>query len=160
MLDALKGVVHVDQRSLRRHAPGEGTDSRRRNLGQPGCPLRRLRTAIARAEHVALETVEPGAAAPEKPSVVEALGDEGVGEREHDRDVAARDDGEPLGGDELGQIAAQRAHQHELRAPGARRCYRICCGSWTRARTGFARSPWTAVTTPGTARPSTRCSEL
>ena len=83
--------------------------------------------AFGRAEHVALETVEADAVALEEVAIVEPLGDEGVGEREHDRDIAAWDDGEPLGADEPGQIAAQRAHQHELGAARPRRAQVVAC---------------------------------
>ena len=136
VLDTLERVVHVDQGPLRGHAPGQSADGRRGNLGQPGRPLRRLRTAVGRAEHVALEAVEADAVAREEVTVVESLRDEGVGEGEHDRDVAARHDGKPLGADELGQIAAQRAHQHELGAAGPRRAQVVA----RRMATGPARA--------------------
>src|SRR5262249_59365129 len=58
VLDALKRVVHVDQRALRCHAPGERAEARRWNLRQAGRPLPRLPTTLGLAAQIALEAVE------------------------------------------------------------------------------------------------------
>jgi hypothetical protein len=44
-----------------------------------------------------------------------------VGQREHQRHVGAGDDGQPLRADELGQVVAHRADEHELGPPRPRR---------------------------------------
>jgi hypothetical protein len=49
---------------------------------------------------------------------VPTLLDQRVREGEHDRHVRAGHGSEPLGADEVGEIVAQGAHEHELRAPG------------------------------------------
>ena len=116
VLDALERVVDVDQGPLRGHAPGERADARRGNLGQPLGPLRRLRAAVGGAEHVGLEALESDAVTREERAVVQAFADKRVRQRQHDGDVGARHDRQPLGADEPGQVVAQRAQQHELGA--------------------------------------------
>ena len=121
VLDALERVVDVDQGPLRGHAPGERADARRGNLGQPLGPLRRLRAAVGGAEHVGFEALKSDAVAREERAVVEAFADERVREREHDGNIGARHDGQPLGADEPGQVVAQRTQQYELGAALSRR---------------------------------------
>ena len=121
MLDALERPVRVDQGPLRRHPPGEAADRSGRDAGEPLGPLGCLRHAVLAAAEIGLEAVEARAVAAEERSVAEPLVDQGVGEAEHDGDVRARHDRQPLGADELGHVVADRAHQHELRAARLRR---------------------------------------
>ncbi len=118
VLSSLEGPVRVDERPARRHPARERPDRRRGDPGDPLRPLGRLGRPVVRATEVALEAVEARAVAPEELAVRALLGDERVGEAQHERDVGTGDDREPLGVQELGQVVPHRAHQDELGPAG------------------------------------------
>ncbi len=98
------------------HAAGERPDRPGRNLGERRRPVRRLGDPVGAAVEIGAETVEPDRVAVEEGAVVEALGDEGVGEREHQRHVAVRPHRKPFGPGLGDDVVAHRAHRDEVHA--------------------------------------------
>ncbi len=60
--------------------------------------------------------VEPGTVAREESAVRAVLLDEDVSETQHQGDIGARHDRQPFRLEELGEVVAQGAHEHELGA--------------------------------------------
>ena len=121
VLDPLERPVRVDEGPLRGHPARQRPDRLGRDPGEPRRPFGGLRGAVLRAAEVGLEALEARAVPREELAIAALLVDQRVREPEHDGDVRAGHDREPLGPDELGQIVPHRAQQHELRPAGLHR---------------------------------------
>ncbi len=85
---------------------------------KPAGPVGRLRDTVLGAEKIVAEAIEAGAVAREEIRVVQALDDQRVREREHQRGIAMRARRDPFGVEERGRIVAHRADIAELDARG------------------------------------------
>ena len=113
MLGALQRPRGVEHGAVRGHAAGKGRDGLRVDLGERGGPARVLRDPVGNAEQIIAEGGEPRGAAVEEHGVVQALAHQHMGERQHQRGVAARADRQPFG---AGQVAPLRAAIDEAHA--------------------------------------------
>ena len=101
-----------------RHPAGEVADGLGGDLGDGGGPLGGFGDAVGVAEEVGLEGVVAGGVAGEEGGVVEAFGDEGVGEGEHDRDVGAGAERVPAGVEVVGEVVADGGEEFDGGAAG------------------------------------------
>lgn len=106
MLDTLQRIVDVYKGARRRHAPGEGTQALRLDPADGFRPLGCFWSTVIDAKQVALETWIARAKGVEERAVVKTFLDEHVGEPEHQGDIGARCDREPLGVDEVREVIA------------------------------------------------------
>lgn len=80
--------------------------------------------AIGLAKQIALEDRPADRVAVEEGAVVQTVDDEGMDQSHHQRGVAARFVGDPVGTGSGRQVAAQRARQHEFAAARLRPLHR------------------------------------
>ena len=114
MAGALQGMGHDDECTLAVEALGQRDDLLGRQAGDGSSPVRILRLAIGLAQQIAFEDRPADRIAVEEGAVMQAIDHERVDQGHHQRGVAARLVGDPVGGGSGGQIAAQRAHQNEF----------------------------------------------
>ena len=97
MVGALQRPRHGQHGAPGRHAARQRADDVGRDGGDPGRPFGILGHAVALAHEVAPEPVEAGRVALQEVLVVAALGDQRVGDAEHQRGVGVGSGRDPLG---------------------------------------------------------------
>ena len=113
---ALQRITQRDHRPRRGHAAGERADFLRLDLAALRRPCRVFRHAVRRAVEIGGETPEARAVALEEGAVVQILGEQAVGEAQHQRGVRVGADRQPARAELLDRVVAQRADRHRLDA--------------------------------------------
>jgi hypothetical protein len=109
----LHRVVDHDERTPGGEAASEVGDRVATDAGDLRRPGGVLPDAVDLTEQVGGEAVEPGAAPAQEVLVVPPVDQHRVGDAEHRGGVGVGDDGQPLGVEEVGGVAADGADVHE-----------------------------------------------
>ena len=137
MADTLQGPTDGHQGAARGHPAGQCPQILGRQPADGRRPRRLLGHTVVGTEQIALEPLVPGAVGVQERPVGQALGGQHMGQRQHDRDIGARNRGVPLV--IAVDIVAQRRELHDVPAALAQplQCpARRMCGGATMIDTG------------------------
>ena len=116
MLAALQGPAYPDHRTRGGHAPGQPANVFRGNPRQRRRPVRILGPTVGFAQEIGRESFETGAVSVDEGLVVQTLGEQGVRNAEHDRDVGIGAARPPFRVQEIAHVIPNRADVDTLDA--------------------------------------------
>jgi len=105
-----------DQRPLGRHPTRQPTDHLGLDPGHGSRPVGVFGLTVGVSHQVGPKLFKSDAAAGQKILIVQPLGDQGVGQPQHQGHIRIRTRGEPLGPQKIGRVVLDRPHIHELDA--------------------------------------------
>ena len=105
-----------DQRPLSRHPTRQPTDRLSRNPGHGRRPVGIFGLAVGVSHQVGSKLFKSDAAAGQKILIVQPLGDQGVGQPQHQGHIRIGTRGKPLGSQKIGRVVLDRSHIHKLDA--------------------------------------------
>ena len=108
MIGALQRPGDHDEGFLPRHPAREIANCRGRKTGDGGGPVRRFRTSVRLAGDIGREPVEPGRVVGQELRIVQALDDQHMGERQHQRDIGIGVQPQPFGTEFVEHVVAER----------------------------------------------------